>query len=93
MTDINRMYFVALKEGVGVQYHVDSPGIAISQNMVSVSSGGRHSVEILNVNGKLVFSQSRNGAYDYTLSALEPGVYLVKVSTPEVIKTKRILIY
>jgi hypothetical protein len=77
----------------GVQHRVNIPGIAISTKKVSVNTQGAHSVEVHNVNGKLVFYQSKNGPGEYSLSSIKAGIYMVKVTTPRVIKTERILLY
>jgi hypothetical protein len=41
----------------------------------------------------LVFSQSHHGPYSFSLNRFAAGIYQVKITTPEVIKTERILIY
>jgi len=51
---------------------------------VWITCKGPHSVEVLNINGKMICSRKGSGITRYTFSRLcGPGVYLVVISTPE----------
>lgn len=53
----------------------------LEERRLSVVAEGEHSVSIASADGRTVLSGRGAAAHDYDLSALKPGLYIVKVTT------------
>jgi hypothetical protein len=66
--------------------------IRITTNEVIVGIAVRHTLEVTNVRGEKVLAQSGEHAKSYRTDDLEPGIYMVKVRTPHMTVSRRILV-
>jgi hypothetical protein len=67
--------------------------IKLSHGLISVLFDGETSITIHNVNGKIVFSDKRNGPGEYALSHFEPGVYFVTVAAGNYRYEKKVVLF
>jgi hypothetical protein len=58
-----------------------NPPISETAGAVSIKTGAAHSIQVINLSGKTVFSRNGSGKGNYRLPRMEPGVYVVKVKT------------
>lgn len=72
------------------------PGFSyiISNSEVSITSQGKHIINIRNLTGRLVFSYSGEGTKAYNLSGIfGRGIYFVTVIAPKVESTRKIVLF
>jgi hypothetical protein len=65
----------------------------IDLRTLSVKSEGAHALDILSVDGRSVMSGKAEGALDYDLSRLQPGLYIMKLATANGSFTDKIVRY
>ncbi len=66
--------------------------IEISPNLVTVDlKNTSHFIQVTNVSGEIVFSETSSGARTYTLNELEAGIYVVKVTASGLNRSARII--
>jgi hypothetical protein len=76
---------------VGISsFQLNNPGIQISSDRISVSLNSAYTVEVVDVSGERVLSQSSSGVSNYSLSDLQAGIYFVKITAPDKTVKKRI---
>jgi hypothetical protein len=68
-------------------------GSSISVRYMNVSIPARHTIQVTDIHGAVVFSQSAAEAGDYDLSGLQTGFYFIKVDIPGITETQKVLIY
>jgi hypothetical protein len=67
---------------VGVKINgINGPLVQISRELVSVKFTGNHSIQVVNVDGVSVLSETGEGNAVYGLSDLQAGIYFVTVNT------------
>ncbi len=68
-----------------------NPSISVRQMVVFAPD--HHIIQIANTEGAIIFSQNANDAKNYDLSEFQPGLYFIKVVTPGISETQKMLIY
>jgi hypothetical protein len=76
---------------LGISEKLVAGHISISSDAVSINANAFHSIEITNVSGEIVFSQTGSRAAVYDLNHLQTGIYIVKVTAPGIRKNRKIL--
>jgi hypothetical protein len=67
--------------------------VTYSQLAITISDQGTHSIEISDVNGRLLISKNGMGEKEYNISELNPGIYYVEVNTPKNSLIKKVLLF
>ena len=57
--------------------------VTVTPKLVSIATNGKHTVEVINVNGETVFAENSTGSREYSLSGLQSGIYFVKVNAAD----------
>ncbi|MBF0433229.1 MAG: ThuA domain-containing protein [Fibrobacteria bacterium] len=72
---------------------VSNPHITFTNQYVDIRDLGPHSIDIRNISGESVFSQTGVDFFQYKINHLNPGVYFVNVKTNNVVKKERVVVY
>ncbi len=65
--------------------------VSISPSGISIDK--EHSIQVLNIKGEVVFSETGTGPGDYSLSGYEPGIYFVNITAGKRRFLKRIVVF
>ncbi len=77
---------------IGQVSYRNTAKISISNQEVSINYMGKHTLEVVNVNGETVFSKSFDQAKTYSLADLNTGIYFVKATAGNYKESSRIFV-